>query len=140
MTILGQSLWWWYCAFILAELILGLLQVFVFDRGSEFREMADHAPEWMPPAGVYAAALMAITVVALLWPVLVAAWVFFFVRRAVVWAADKYLQWYTRRWLKRVVAVQGPAPDDDLIPTMLGETETWVASDDEEREGKWSYE
>ncbi|WIF20578.1 hypothetical protein SEA_JFLIX2_88 [Rhodococcus phage Jflix2] len=116
----------WYALIMLIELAFGLFDMFVKDRGAEFR--AQREDDWVPLWADYAVALVSVVIVAVLWPVFTVLDLVRLVRRGIVWAADKYLDWYTKRTLKKMGMfedafvggkVHGPTQDDDSISVMF---------------------
>lgn len=113
--IAGQTLLWWYTAITVAALAVGFVEVFV-GRNAEIHEMREAAPGWVSSKGVVVVAVLAVIVVAVLWPVQIVVWLYLRLRRVVCWAADLYLNWYTRRQLRKLL------------------------QDTEGQEGRWSHE
>lgn len=120
------SLAQWYALILLMELVFGFFDMFVKERGAEFRQLKDAAPEWFPRWAQIVAAVTSIVVVAVLWPLFTVVEFVRLVRGAVVWVADKYLAWYTRRALKKILAedaaggyVHGPRGSDDDISVIF---------------------
>ena len=140
------SLVQWYALIMLMELAFGLFDMFVKDRGAEFRMIKDAAPDWSPGWLDYTIALLTVAIVAVAWPVFTLIDLYHLGRRVIVWAADKYLNWYTMRTLKKMGLfedafaeggkVYGPTQDDgDSISVMFDSEGNIVRP-----EGKWSGE
>ena len=109
---LGQlSIVEWYALIFLIEIVFGLTDMFVKERGAEFRQLRDESPDWAPGWADYVVAVLAIVIVAVLWPVFTVIDFVKLVRGVIAWGADKYLNWRTRRWLKKA----GIAEEDLLV-------------------------
>ncbi|AEV52052.1 hypothetical protein [Rhodococcus phage REQ1] len=137
------SLFQWYVLFVLMELVFGLTDMFVKDKGAEYRALKDDAPGWAPEWANRVVALLSIVIVAVAWPVVTVITLYKLTERVIVWGADKYLNWSTRRFLRKVGitdedlggSVYGPAHDDDSITVMFDAEGNVV-----QPEGKWSHE
>lgn len=129
------SLVQWYALIMLMELVFGFFDMFVKDRGAEFRMIKDAAPDWSPGWLDYTIAILTVAIVAVLWPVFTLIDLYHLGKRVIVWAADKYLNWYTMRTLKKM-GIYGPTQDDDSISVMFDADGNKTRL----REGRWSGE
>lgn len=130
------SLVQWYALIMLMELAFGFFDMFVKDRGAEFRMIKDAAPDWSPGWLDYTIAILTVAIVAVLWPVFTLIDLYQLGKRVIVWAADKYLNWYTMRTLKKM-GIYGPTQDDDDSISVMFDAD---GNETRLREGRWSGE
>ena len=142
----GLNLFQWYAVILGIELAVGFAEMFVKDRGAEFKEIRASAPSWSPDWLDYTIALLTVVIAAVLWPVFTLIDLYHLGKRVIVWAADKYLNWYTMRTLKKMGlfedafaeggSVYGPTQDDDDTITVMFDADGNIVRP----EGKWSGE
>lgn len=96
----GLDLLQLYALIFVIDLALNLSGMFFEDRGREFREILDDAPDWYPAWASFAVGILACVIISLMWP-----WYWCLTLRDwVAKAVDRYLNWRTRRWLVKTIA------------------------------------